>query len=193
MPDDQPCFLDVEASSLMGGFPVEVAWCSADLRRGATYLIRPTPAWRRDLGWSAEAESLHGLSYERLHAEGLDPPEVAVRLAEDLRHAVVRSDNATFDGGWLEFLFDPLPFALDEARPPGVPALMREHGLRPHVALDDAVGLAIACDAFGRDDRLALAEALDRGRALIERAGRRQFTAGRSSPSGSGPASPLKS
>lgn len=172
MAETEPLFIDVEASSLRDGFPVEVGWCSADLLRGATYLIRPPDDWVARLAWSREAQDLHTLTLDRLRAEGLPPDEVAARLAEDLA-GVLHSDNPAFDGGWLGMLFEALPFRLKEIRPAGVPAVMRENGFRPHYALDDAVGLAIGALSFGRSqDRLSTDEALERGRALIKRVGR---------------------
>lgn len=167
-------FLDVEASSLDDGFPVEVGWCSADLTRGASYLIRPEPSWLTRLRWSAEAEAVHGLDQARLTAEGLAAAEVADRLAADLAEAAVQSDAPEMDGRWLDLLFDGRPFPLDRCRPAGTAAVVSRAGLRPHRALDDAVGLAMGYISFATTEhRLAPEQAIDRGRALIRRVGRK--------------------
>lgn len=175
MPSQNHIFLDVEASSLKNGFPLEVAWCSADVLRGASYLIRPEPGWLDRYHWSTEAESIHGLSLDRLRAEGLAAAEVMARLCEDLRDCRVHSDNPRFDGGWLRLLRDPPPFDLTAVRPPGAAALSAtSSGLRAHRALDDAVALAMAHASFAESDqdRLDAEEALARGRALVARCGR---------------------
>lgn len=168
-------FLDVEASSLRHGFPLEVGWCSADLLHGASFLIRPLPHWLDGYRWSREAEDMHGLTVDRLEREGLRPEEVVERLVADLNGFRVCSDNPAFDDGWLRLLRDPPPFEIDRERPPGLPAMQSTgSGLRPHRALDDAVMLAMAFASFAASgDRLAPEEALARGRALVERCGRR--------------------
>lgn len=173
--DDRPTlFIDVEASSLQDGFPVEVAWCSADLTRGATYLIRPDDAWLETLDWSEEAESMHGLTLDRLTTEGRAAADVAERLAADLGGQRVESDNPRADAAWLGMLYDALPFTVCKTRPSGVPAVTMEAGLRPHRALDDAVSLAMGFISFDVPDdaRLSADSATDRGRELIRRAGR---------------------
>lgn len=174
MPTDAIAFLDVEASSLSHGFPLEVAWCSADLLHGASYLVRPAPGWLDRFAWTREAEALHGLTRERVAAEGLPADEVADRLAADLAGRLVRSDNPSFDGGWLRLLRDPPPVALDHATAPGGPALGAKSDLTPHRALDDAVLLAMAFASFGDGEApLPPEEALTRGHALVARCGRR--------------------
>lgn len=174
-PNPALVFIDIEASSLRKGFPVEVAWCAANLERAATYLIRPEPGWLDQYDWSAEAESMHGITRDLLEAQGLGAAEVAERLAEDLDGADVGSNNPAFDGGWLTVLYggDP-PFGLREIRPAGVASLSSDIDLRAHRALDDAVALAMAFKAFETDHhRLHADQAEARARDLLKRLGRR--------------------
>ena len=70
--------------------------------QGIEILVRPVAG----LGWSDEAEAVHGLARERLAAEGLDPAAAMERLAGWLdvhvpsgSHPVLVSFNAPFD--WL--------------------------------------------------------------------------------------------
>ncbi|MGC2857661.1 hypothetical protein ACM64Y_19495 [Novispirillum sp. DQ9] len=166
-------FIDVEASSLRNGFPVEVAWCAEGLDRAATYLIRPEPAWWECYDWTAEAQAMHGLDRATLERIGRPRAEVAASLAEDLAGAEVHSDNAAFDTGWLAVLYGGAapPFSVGLLRPAGTLMLTSEIGLRRHRALDDAVALAMAFGSDRGDGDAATAEA--RGREILRRLGRR--------------------
>lgn len=62
-------FIDLEASSLHDGYPIEVAWCAEDLSVGASYLIHPAD-WPHWLSWDPGAEALHGLSADALERDG---------------------------------------------------------------------------------------------------------------------------
>lgn len=79
-----------------------------DPGQGIEILVRPVPG----RGWSEEAEAVHGLSRERLAAEGLEPADAMQRLAAWLEAVVAAgsvpvfvSFNAPFD--WL-FVADHL-------------------------------------------------------------------------------------
>jgi hypothetical protein len=103
-PQPSPCFLDFEASSLSReSFPIEVAWSLED---GSieSYLISPEgiPTWS---DWSRESEKIHGLTRNRLLAEGSPPLLVRLRLEEFLRGKVVYTDAPDFDGQWMTALF----------------------------------------------------------------------------------------
>lgn len=167
-------FIDVEASSLKNGFPIEVAWCAADLKSAASYLIRPEPAWWDRFAWTAEAEGLHGLDRAILQDRGVPAAQVVEHLLADLTGADVQSDNPAFDRGWLSVLFgkDP-PFPIGQTQPAGAAMLSSDIGLRKHRALDDAVALAMAFKAFGTDHQhLGPDSAEAMGRALLKRYGR---------------------
>jgi hypothetical protein len=94
-------FLDFEASSLRkNGFPVEVGWVFDD---GASegHLIRPAPGWT---DWDTAAEAIHGLSRERLEAEGVPHDEVARRMVETLGAHDLYASAPSWDGKWLSLL-----------------------------------------------------------------------------------------
>lgn len=98
-------FIDVEASGLHpGSYPTEVGWCSHDLRRGGSHLIRPTPEWSAG-PWSAEAEAVTGISRPMLDAYGWEPAAVAAALNEALAGEMPLTDNPWGDGRWLLDLF----------------------------------------------------------------------------------------
>jgi hypothetical protein len=94
-------FLDFEASSLgKQGFPIEVAWVFED-GNGEGHLIRPAPKWS---DWDAEAESIHGISRERLDAEGEAHDAIAARLVELLAGHDLYASAPSWDGKWLSAL-----------------------------------------------------------------------------------------
>ena len=113
-----PCFIDFEASGFgPDSYPIAVAWNDSYsvIHR---VMINPAfvPTWTH---WEAQAESVHGMSRERLAEEGVHPLEAARLLTRDLRRMRVFSDAPTFDGQWLDRLFAaarlPVPFHLDHA------------------------------------------------------------------------------
>jgi DNA polymerase III epsilon subunit-like protein len=61
---------------------------------GIELLLRPDPA----LPWSDAAEAIHGLSRERLAAEGLPPAEAMAQLAAWLQRAVPSGSRPVFVG-----------------------------------------------------------------------------------------------
>lgn len=116
------CFLDVEASSLFDGFPIEVGWVFVrDFKVwGSSFLIRPEESWLEDVSrWSSESQEVHGISRRDLLANGIPVSEARQRLATELAEKVVYSDAVRFDGEWLQVLFNgsmaaplSLPFTL---------------------------------------------------------------------------------
>lgn len=91
MNGDSIIFIDVEASGLhKGSYPTEVGWCSHDLRRGASYLIRPTAEWRAS-PWSIEGETVTGISAAMLECYGLPPAAVVDALNGALAGTHLRS------------------------------------------------------------------------------------------------------
>jgi hypothetical protein len=94
-------FLDFEASSLAKhSYPIEVGWVFED---GAAedHLIRPAPGWT---DWDPDAEAMHGISRERLQAEGAAHDVVARRMLEVLTPHVVYVTAPSWDGMWLSLL-----------------------------------------------------------------------------------------
>lgn len=156
-------FLDFEASSLSdSSFPVEVGWCDHALTRGWSAIIKPHSAWRE---WGAGAEQLHGLSRERIERDGLPLADVMERLNADLAGLEIVSDNPEWERFWLsrlaaaagvapaftiaEVSFEAVLTAAIQQAKTGAPdvllvkLLQRDVGVRPHRALDDAIGNAL--------------------------------------------------
>jgi hypothetical protein len=94
-------FLDFEASSLADdSYPIEVGWVFED-GCSETHLIRPAEGW---IDWDDEAEEIHGLSRERLAAEGEPHDTVARRVLEALGEHEVFVSAPSWDGKWLSVL-----------------------------------------------------------------------------------------
>ena len=56
--------------------------------------------------WDPDAEKLHGISLEQLHAQGRPPSEVARRMNEVLTGGELFSDAPADDERWLRIIFD---------------------------------------------------------------------------------------
>jgi hypothetical protein len=94
-------FLDFEASSLSKkSVPVEVAWVFQN-GNSRSYLIKPAPEWT---DWSAEAEGIHGISRERLLAEGVPVEQVAKEMVDILSGHELYASAPSWDGKWLSVL-----------------------------------------------------------------------------------------
>jgi hypothetical protein len=142
-------FLDFEASSLNDhGYPIEVGWAGEDGSR-EDHLIRPAPQWS---DWDPAAEAVHGLTRERLCAEGEPHEEVARRALEALAAHEVFVSAPSWDGKWMSVLL----------RAAGLP----RHALRLKDT-DEAHRAAVA-EAF--DGRLAAAELQTLAVGLLARA-----------------------
>lgn len=156
-------FLDFEASSLSdASYPVEVGWCDHALTKGWAATIKPHSAWRE---WGAGAEQLHGLTRERIESGGLPVAEVMARLNADLEGQEIVSDNPEWERFWLgrlaaaagvvptfnvsEVDFEAVLTGAIQQAGVGAPdvlllkLLQRDVGIRPHSALDDAIGNAL--------------------------------------------------
>ncbi|MFC3852680.1 hypothetical protein ACFOSD_07530 [Salinispirillum marinum] len=97
-----PAILDIEASGFgKGSYPIEVGVALPD-GSVSSFLIKPHPDWTH---WSQDAEALHGISQEYLHAHGATPREVAERLNILLEGQTVYSDGWGVDSSWLSLLF----------------------------------------------------------------------------------------
>ena len=113
-----PCFIDCEASGFGStSYPIAVAWNDTE---GVIHRLlidpRSVPAWTQ---WDVRAFAAHGLTRERLYAEGVAPSEVMRQLIVDLAGMQVFSDAPEYDTGWLRTLATaggtPLPFTLEHA------------------------------------------------------------------------------
>ncbi|BAK67626.1 hypothetical protein SLG_29510 [Sphingobium sp. SYK-6] len=97
--------IDFEASCLPQygrSFPIEVG-IATDFGWSRSWLIKPHASWR-DWQWSEEAETLHGISRERLAREGMDVAEVARHLRAAVGGYEVIADSY-FDDEWSRVLF----------------------------------------------------------------------------------------
>jgi hypothetical protein len=101
-------FFDLEASSLVEGFPIEVgwAWVQDDEVRSEGHLIRPSWQWLEMKSWDPAAEALHGISRDMLKAEGKSCAEVAARMNEALAGRGLVSDSPSADTRWLWQMLD---------------------------------------------------------------------------------------
>ncbi len=158
---DEVTFIDVEASALENGYPIEIGWATVDvpgraLKRVESFLIRPPAIWlEREDGWSEASFRIHGITVEKLLADGVSPEEAIDRLDAALAGWTVFSDSPK-DQEWLDRLYRdgttwirPRPFFrkdvavvlerrdTDEMR---VHAALKERGraTRKHRAADDA-------------------------------------------------------
>ncbi|AOG02958.1 3'-5' exonuclease [Bosea sp. RAC05] len=96
-------FLDMEASSLEGGFPIEIGVCD-DALQAHSWLIQPHPSWQ-DLEWNDVSQQIHGISQAKLIADGLPVDAVLLEMSKIVSpgHAM-HSDNPTYDARWLQQL-----------------------------------------------------------------------------------------
>ncbi|SFR96097.1 hypothetical protein [Sphingomonas jatrophae] len=95
--------IDFEASCLPvhgRSYPIEVGIC--DERGARAWLIRPAPDWA-GWDWTAEAEALHGITRERLAAEGLPVARVLGELAAAVHGRRLVADSY-LDARWLDTL-----------------------------------------------------------------------------------------
>ena len=94
-------FVDFEASSLgKRGFPIEVGWAAEDGTE-EDHLIHPAPGWEE---WSADAQAVHGIAFDRLLGEGVPHDEVARRMVEALTDHDLYASAPSWDGQWLSRL-----------------------------------------------------------------------------------------
>jgi len=123
-----PCFLDVEASGFSrGSYPISIAWNdpSGTIER---CLIDPAsvPAWT---DWDPAAETVHGLTRERLTRNGWSAPYVAETLNQSLAGQTVSTDAPDYDSRWLDRLFSsvgvPRRFSIAHADDLLLPLLVR--------------------------------------------------------------------
>jgi hypothetical protein len=98
--------VDVEASGLENGYPIEVAIadCKAGIVRA--WLIRPASTWESYLDWSPASEKVHGLTHRLITQSGQDAGVVAAEIAAFAAGRPLLSDNPAFDRGWLAILFE---------------------------------------------------------------------------------------
>ena len=105
-------FTDIEASGLHHGtFPIEIGWAGLDLVPHH-FLIKPHPTWTKDF-WSSQAEQIHGISWDQLQDEGIDPIDAADRVIEAFRGQYLVSDNPFYEAKWFLRLFEAVDIKSD--------------------------------------------------------------------------------
>ena len=113
--------IDFEASCLPSfgpSYPIEVGLCDVEDGRAWSWLIRPPEIWK-GWGWDPQAESKHGISFERLMAEGEDAERVFDLIAGLGPQYRMLSDS-DLDQTWLDTLAaavgQPRPFLIENVR-----------------------------------------------------------------------------
>lgn len=163
-----PDIIDVEASGFgRGSYPIEIGVALAS-GRTECFLVRPYPDWTH---WSPDAEALHGIARDILHAHGHPPEQVARALNACLEQRTVYTDAWGMDSSWLALLhertgvpahyrIEALSTLLDEEQRADWAALKLrvrdEMGLERHRASADALVLQrayLACAARPRQAR----------------------------------------
>lgn len=96
--------IDIEASALVGGYPISVAIVRAD---GEMFysLVRPEPEWLDHGRWDPNAEHLHGIALERLKSEGRPAAEIVDEINARFS-GWLHSDAPSHDLRWLQELRD---------------------------------------------------------------------------------------
>ncbi|MCA3247800.1 MAG: hypothetical protein ING29_15105, partial [Azospirillum sp.] len=171
-------FVDIEASGLVNGFPIEIGWAREDGHVGAL-LIRPHSEWLSDLAWDPNAEYLHGLPRDLLLARGTPIDDTVDQLNVALRGCRCISDSPSNDWRWLFLLLEfydrgERQFTFDLLADPAEPLILgiaesvcRSHEFvddvlrstsahRAHTAAGDAATWAAALDAIKKSGNIEL-------------------------------------
>lgn len=162
MPDlPKIAFLDFEASSLgEHGYPIEVAWVLSNGEE-ESHLIRPDPAWT---DWDLKAEAVHGLSRDRLRAEGAPVAEVARRMMSVLTGYALYATAPSWDGKWLSRLLRTAGLPRHALRLQDTEAVHRQTmhdillGISVPADLHDSLMRKVLSQAQRKDDELGPAE-----------------------------------
>ncbi|MBF9197164.1 transcriptional regulator [Microvirga terrestris] len=162
MPDwPKIAFLDFEASSLgKEGYPIEVAWVLSSGEE-ESHLIRPDRTWT---DWDPKAETVHGLSRDRLHAEGAPVADVAQRMMSALAGYDLFATAPSWDGKWLSRLLRAAGLPRHALRLQDTEAVHRQTILEALLEmglpaeLHDAIMKNVLSQAQRKDDELGPAE-----------------------------------
>ncbi len=95
--------IDIEASGLhFDSYPIELAVLIDG--RSKSWLITPEANW---LYWCSTAESMHGISREKLEREGLSASQVVDEFMKYIENSngVFYSDAVHWDADWMSTLF----------------------------------------------------------------------------------------
>ncbi len=154
-------FLDFEASSLgKHGYPIEVAWVLSNGEE-ESHLIRPDATWT---DWDLKAETIHGLSRDRLHAEGASVADVAQRMMSALAGYALYATAPSWDGKWLSRLLRAAGLPRHALRLQDTEAVHQQtvhqvlRGMGVPADLHDGLMKKILSQAQRKDDELGPAE-----------------------------------
>jgi len=154
-------FLDFEASSLgKHGYPIEVAWVLSSGEE-ESHLIRPDPTW---IDWDLKAETIHGLSRDRLHAEGMSVADVARRMMSALGGYGLYATAPSWDGKWLSRLLRTAGLPRHALRLQDTEVVHRQtvheilRGMGVPADLHDGLMKKVLSQAQRKDDELGPAE-----------------------------------
>jgi hypothetical protein len=162
MPDlPKIAFLDFEASSLgKHGYPIEVAWVLSSGEE-ESHIIQPDPTWT---DWDLKAETIHGLSRDRLQAEGEPVADVARRMMSALTGYDLYATAPSWDGKWLSRLLRAAGLPRHALRLQDTEAVHRQtvHGVLLDMGiraeLHDGLMKKVLSQAQRKDDALGPAE-----------------------------------
>lgn len=96
--------IDIEASGLdIESYPIEIAILLN--KKVYSWLIKPEDTWHY---WSKIAESMHGISKQKLQQQGLPALQVAEELNGILSstNGLLYSDASEWDANWLKKLYE---------------------------------------------------------------------------------------
>lgn len=96
--------IDIEASALVGGYPIAIGIVRAD---GAMLhaLIQPEAEWLEFGRWDPNAQHLHGISLDKLKSEGRQAAEIVEEINQRFS-GWLHSDAPSHDLRWLQELRD---------------------------------------------------------------------------------------
>lgn len=106
---DNFVFVDIEASSLINGYPLEIGWAwreGEDVECAST-LIAPPEKWLTEYVWDSVAATVHGLTIENVRRFGDAPRHVCSTLNSLLcdRDLVFDTGNRGADVTWMKMLY----------------------------------------------------------------------------------------
>lgn len=102
-------FADIEASSLINGYPIEIGWAWRESGKAecAATLINPPASWVATCIWDRAAEGVHGVSRELLDKFGDTPRHACttLNLALNDQDLVFDTGGNGADAYWMRMLF----------------------------------------------------------------------------------------
>lgn len=179
--------LDIEASALVGGFPIAIGIVRADGEM-LYALVRPETEWIEHARWDPNAEHLHGISLERLKSEGRpareivdainahfsgwlhsDAPGHDLKWLQELRDAAETELNANVVAREIETVLRELAEAAEMPRAKLDEIFNLERASHNHHALHDAAAWVAAREAIVRFETEETATVFARWRERVDK------------------------